>query len=79
MLALKLIPDSRDISRLVNSTGSEIRLVGLPSGCLLARLPLEGNREIGEYTVSQWDNVLDFGQVYNLDISAGTTFTILDI
>ena len=75
---LNLIPDGRDISRLVDVMGQEIRTVRLPDGRIVARLPLCDNMELDAFTQAEWDSVLSAGTEYPLDAIAGTTYTVIN-
>ena len=78
MNSLSLVPDGRDIDRLVTVMGQEVRTVASPAGRILAVLPLQANEELDSFTVEEWDEVLSAGNVHALDAIAGTTYTVIN-
>lgn len=72
---LNLIDDGRDISRLVDCMGNEIRTRRLLNGKLLAYTV---DTDLDEFTTEDWDMVLSEGNEHTLDAIAGTTFTYVN-
>ena len=79
---LHLIPDGRDISRLVDVMGREIR-TGIADDGRIAAYDVSGVDsvtaiELDRFTQAEWDSVLSAGTERPLDVIAGTTVTTIN-
>ena len=76
MKTLNLVNDDRDIDRIIDTSGNELRLTRCVDGQL--SVSMADGQHMDYFTISEWDTVLSGGTVRALDVVAGTTVTTVN-